>query len=135
MEYRDRTYSNSKDYETATLQDGHQIIGYVGGSGPLPMLEGLTWQGRIAYSKATASYHPYAYDDFTAEFALPYSFTAPAFAQTEQRWDVAPFVGFSFTPYAEPDPLIDPSHHASRPAMAAGATLDMIFYKNFGFAI
>jgi tetratricopeptide (TPR) repeat protein len=135
VEYRDRTYSNSKDYETATLQDGRQIIGYVGGSGPLPMLEGLTWQGRITYSKATASYHPYAYDDFTAEFALPYSFTAPAFAQTEQSWTVAPFVGFSFTPYAEPDPLIDPSITRLDRQWRAGATLDMIFYKNFGFAI
>ena len=135
IEYRDRTYSNSKDYETATLQDGHQIIGYVIGSGPLPMIAGLTWQGRITYSKATATYKPYAYNDFTAEFSLPYSFAAPSFAQTEQSWTVAPFVGLSYTPYGAPDPLIDPSITRLDRQWRGGITLDMIFYKNFGFAL
>ncbi|MBV9567282.1 MAG: hypothetical protein JO172_04020 [Hyphomicrobiales bacterium] len=135
VEYRNRDYRNSKDYENATLQDGHQIIGFVTGSGPLPIIAGLSWQGRISYSKVTASYRPYAYDDFTAEFALPYSFNAPAFAQTDRSWTVAPFLGFSFTPYDQPDPIVDPSITRLDRQWRAGATLDMTFFQNFGFAL
>jgi hypothetical protein len=135
VEYRNRNYRNSADYENATQQDGHQIIGYLTGSGPLPILAGLTWQGRISVAKDTASYRPYAYDDFSAEFALPYSFTAPAFAQTERAWTVAPFLGFSFTPYDQPDPVVDPSVTRLDRQWRAGATLDMVFFQNFGFAL
>jgi hypothetical protein len=135
VEYRDRNYRNSVDYDNATLQDGHQIIGYLTGSGPLPILAGLSWQGRLAASKNTASYQPYAYDDFSAEFALPYSFTAPAFAKTERPWTFAPFAGFSYIPYAEPDPLVDPSITRLDRQWRAGATLDMVFFQNFGFAL
>ena len=135
VEYRDRNYRNSTNYENATLQDGHQFIGYLTGSGPLPILAGLSWQGRLAAAKDTASYRPYAYDDFSAEFSLPYSFTAPAFAQTERAWTVAPFLGFSFTPYDQPDPVVDPSVTRLDRQWRAGATLDMVFFQNFGFAL
>jgi hypothetical protein len=135
VEYRNRDYRNSVDYENATQQDGHQIIGFLTGSGPLPILAGLSWQARLSATKDTASYKPYAYKDYTAEFALPYSFTAPAFAQTEQAWTVAPFLGFSFTPYDQPDPVVDPSITRLDRQWRAGATLDMIFFHNFGFAL
>ncbi|MBV8425602.1 MAG: hypothetical protein JOZ88_00010 [Hyphomicrobiales bacterium] len=135
VEYRNRDYRNSKDYVNATQQNGHQIIGFITGSGPLPILAGLSWQGRLSVSKDTASYQPYAYDDYTAELALPYSFTAPAFAQTERAWTVSPFLGFSFTPYAEPDPIVDPSITRLDRQWRAGATLDMVFFENFGFAL
>jgi tetratricopeptide (TPR) repeat protein len=134
-EYRNRDYRNSKDYETATLQNGHQIIGYLIGSGPMPMLTGLSWQSRISATKDTASYQPYAYNDFTFEFALPYSFAAPAFAKTERAWTVAPFFGYSFTPYAQPDPLVEPSVTRLDRTWRVGATLDMVYFENFGFAL
>jgi hypothetical protein len=135
VEFRNRDYRNSRDYENATQQDGHQIIGFVIGSGPLPFLAGLSWQGRASFTKDTASYKPYAYDDYTAELALPYSFAAPSFAQTDHSWTVAPFVGFSFTPYDQPDPIIDPSITRLDRQWRAGATLDMTFFSNFGFAL
>ena len=135
IEFRNRDYRNSKDYENATQQDGHQIIGFVIGSGSLPFMAGLGWQGRLAYTKDTASYRPYAYNDFTAEFALPYTFTAPAFAQTDRSWTIAPFAGYSFTPYREADPVIDPSITRLDRQWRAGATLDMTFFSNFGFAL
>ena len=95
------------------------------------LLAGLSLAGAPRLTKDTASYKPYAYNDFTAEFALPYSFTAPAFAQTERAWTVAPFVGFSFTPYNQPDPIVDPSITRLDRQWRAGATLDMIFYQEF----
>ena len=135
VEYRDRDYRNSKDYENATQQDGHQFIGYHHGLGSAPDRRGAELAGTPRATKDTASYKPYAYNDFTAEFALPYSFTAPAFAQTERAWTVAPFVGFSFTPYDQPDPIVDPSMTRLDRQWRAGATLDMSFFKNFGFAL
>ncbi|MBV9519233.1 MAG: hypothetical protein JO068_14050 [Hyphomicrobiales bacterium] len=135
VEYRSRDYRNSADYVNATQQNGHQLIGYLTGSGPLPFFTGLGWQGRLSVSKDAATYKPYAYDDYTAEFALPYSFAPPALAQTERSWTVAPFVGFSFTPYAQPDPIVDPSITRLDRQWRAGATLDTVFFENFGFAL
>ena len=134
-EYRDRVFRNSRDYPTASGQTGHAWIGYVTGSGPLPFLAGLSWQGRVAVSHDTASYRPYAYNDFSVDFSLPYAFTAPAFAQAQRTWTVAPFIGYSYTPYRKPDPIVDPTVTRLDRQWRVGATLDMSFFQNLGFAL
>jgi len=135
VEYRSRDFSNSSDYPTANLQTGHLWTGYVVGSGPLPVLAGLSWQARISYTQDEARYRPYAYNEFSIDFALPFSFTAPVFAQAEHEWIIAPFVGYSAIPYAEPDPLVDPNVTRHDRQWRVGTTLDMTFYKNIGFAV
>ncbi len=134
-EYRDREFRNSKDYPNATGQTGHQLIGFVSASGPLSFVSGLSWQGRIALTKDTASYRPYAYDDVSVDFSLPYAFTAPAFAQARRDWTVSPFVGYSHTAYRIPDPLVDPGVTRLDRQWRFGTTLDMSFFENFGFAV
>jgi hypothetical protein len=109
--------------------------GYVVGSGPLPVLAGLSWQARISYTQDEARYKPYAYNDFSIDFSLPFSFTAPAFAQAEHEWVIAPFIGYSTIPYAEPDPVVDPNVTRHDRQWRVGTTLDMTFYKNIGFAV
>jgi hypothetical protein len=133
-EFRDRRFDNSADYPNASGQTGDQWIGYALGSGPLPM-PGLTWQTRLAVTHSTAEYTPYAYDDFSADLSLPYTFAAPTFARTGANWVIAPFVGYSHTPYKEPDPIVDPSITRLDRQWRVGATLDMIFYQNVGFAM
>jgi tetratricopeptide (TPR) repeat protein len=135
VEYRGRDFRNSKDYPNAALQTGHQFIGYVIGSGPLPFLAGLSWQARLAASHDSARYKPYAYNDFSVDFSLPYAFMAPAFAQTSRDWTVAPFVGYSHTPYRQPDPIVDPFITRLDRQWRVGTTLDMTFYENVGFAL
>jgi hypothetical protein len=135
FEYRDRVFRNSKDYPNATGQTGHQFIGFMTASGPLPFLSGLTWQGRIALTKDTASYQPYAYNDFLIDFSLPYAFTAPAFAQARRNWTFAPFIGYSYTPYREPDPIVNPTVTRLDRQWRVGTTLDMSFFENVGFAM
>ena len=135
VEYRDRLFTNSFFYPDATGQDGHQLIGYVLGSGPLPMVSGLSWQGRLAITDATASYVPYAYDDVSIDFSLPYSFTAPVFAKTGRPWTFAPLIGYSHTPYREPDPIVNSAITRVDDQLRVGATLDMTFMQNLGVQI
>jgi len=135
VEYRDRQFRDSMDYPTASGQTGHQWIGYVTGSGPLTTIAGLSLQGRLAVTGATAEYQPYAYTDVSADASLPYSFTAPAFARTGHQWTIAPFAGFSYTPYAEPDPIVNPAVTRVDRQWRVGTTLDMTFYQNLGFAV
>jgi hypothetical protein len=134
-EYRGRDFRNSKNYPNATQQDGHQLIPYVTGSGPLSFLAGLSWQGRVSFTRDSASYRPYAYDDVSVDFSLPYAFTAPAFAQARRDWTVSPFIGYSHTAYRQPDSIVDPTVTRLDRQLRVGTTLDMSFFENFGFAL
>jgi hypothetical protein len=135
VEYRDRQFRNSFNYPTATFQTGHQWIGYVLGTGPLPMFPGLSWQARAALTGDTANYAPYSYTDISVDVALPYSFAAPSFAQTGLNWTFSPFLGYSYTPYKAPDPIVDPGVTRTDTQWRTGATLDMLFYKTLGVAL
>ncbi|SED12086.1 hypothetical protein SAMN05519104_2838 [Rhizobiales bacterium GAS188] len=135
VEYRDRQFRNSKDYPTATFQTGHQWIGYGVGSGPLPLLAGLSWAARLAYTHDTASYRPYSYNDLSLDVSLPYAFPAPAFSQSSRVWTVAPFAGYSHTPYRAPDPIVNPGITRLDRQWRVGTTLDMTFFENLGFAL
>ena len=77
VEFRNRWFYNSANYPTAAGQSGGQWIGYVFGSGLVSAAWGLSWQGRVSYTNSDASYGPYAFDDFSIDFGLPYSFAAP----------------------------------------------------------
>jgi hypothetical protein len=135
VEYRDRQFRNSTLYPTSTLQTGNQTIGYALGSGPLPMIGGLSWQGRIALTRDFAAYAPYSYNDVSVDVGLPYAFAAPAFAHSPANWTFAPFGGFSYTPYKEPDFIVNPSTTRLDRQWRAGVTLDMRFYQNVGFSM
>ena len=135
VEYRDRQFSNSSAYPTSSLQTGNQLIGYALGSGPLPMIAGLSWQGRLALTRDVAQYAPYSYNDLSVDLALPYSFAAPVFAQSPANWTFAPFVGYSHTAYKEPDFIVDPNSTRLDRQIRVGATLDMRFYQNVGLSM
>ncbi|MGD0564455.1 MAG: hypothetical protein ABSA66_15365 [Roseiarcus sp.] len=136
VEYRDRRFANSGDYPTSSLQTGNQWIGYAIGAGPLPMIAGLSWQARFAFTHDIATgYTPYSYNDASADLSLPYAFPAPAFARSGAPWTFAPFLGYSHTAYAAPDPIVNPVVTRLDQQWRAGATLDMTFYKNVGFAL
>jgi hypothetical protein len=135
VEFRNRWFYNSGNYPTASGQTGGQWIGYVFGSGLVSAPLGLSWQGRISVTDANASYQPYAFHDFSVDFGLPYSFAAPAFARTGSLWTLTPSVGFSYTPYAEPDPIVDPFTTRVDTQWRVGAVLDMTFYQRLGFSL
>ena len=70
--------------------------------------------------------------DFSIDVGLPYAFSAPAFAHTASLWTLTPAVGFSYTPYAAPDPIVDPFVTRVDRQWRVSAGLDMTFYKNLG---
>jgi hypothetical protein len=135
VEFRNRWFYNSANYPTADGQSGGQWIGYVFGSGLISAPLGLSWQGRVSYTDSDASYGPYAFHDFSIDFGLPYSFAAPAFAHTGSLWTITPSAGFSYTPYAEPDPIVTPFVTRTDRQWRVAGTLDATFYRNLGFSL
>lgn len=135
VEFRNRWFSNSTNYPTASGQSGGQWIGYVFGSGLVSAPWGLSWQERISFTDANATYRPYAFRDFSIDLGLPYAFAAPAFAHTGSLWTLTPTIGFSYTPYAEPDPIVDPFTTRVDRQWRVAATLDMTFYRSLGFTL
>jgi tetratricopeptide (TPR) repeat protein len=135
VEFRNRWFSNSANYPTAAGQSGGQWIGYVFGSGLISAPWGLSWQGRVSYTDSDASYGPYAFHDFSIDLGLPYSFAAPSFAHTGSVWTLTPSVGFSYTPYAIPDLIVDPFTTRTDRQWRVSGTLDTNFYRNIGFTL
>jgi tetratricopeptide (TPR) repeat protein len=135
VEFRNRYFYNSRNYPTAAGQSGGQWIGYVFGSGLLSAPLGLSWQGRVSYTESNASYGPYAFHDFSIDLGLPYSFAAPAFAHTGSVWTLTPSAGFSYTPYAIPDPIVAPFVTRRDKQWRVAGTLDTTFYHNIGFTL
>jgi tetratricopeptide (TPR) repeat protein len=135
VEFRQRYFYNSANYPTAAGQSGGQWIGYVFGSGLISAPWGLSWQGRLSYTDSSASYGPYAFHDFSIDAGLPYSFAAPAFAHTASLWTFTPAAGFSYTPYAIPDPIVSPFITRSDRQWRVSGTLDTSFYHNIGFTL
>jgi hypothetical protein len=135
VEFRNRWFYNSANYPTAEGQSGGQWIGYVFGSGLISAPWGLSWQGRVSYTDSDASYGPYAFHDFSIDLGLPYSFAAPAFAHTGSLWTLTPSVGFSYTPYAEPDPIVSSFITRTDKQWRVSGTLDTSFSHNLGFTL
>jgi hypothetical protein len=132
-EFRARSFSNSSLYPTASFQDGDQVIAALGASGTL-FTPNFGWQGRLSFTHDTASYHPFAYDQFGIELALPYQFVV-ALGTTSHTWTVAPFGSFFDVNYAAVDPFINPNVKRHDHLYRAGVTLDTKLYKDFGFAL
>jgi Tetratricopeptide repeat len=135
VEFRNRWFYNSSNYPTAEGQSGGQWIGYVFGSGLLSAPLGLSWQGRVSYTHSSASYDPYAFQDFSIDLGMPYAFAAPSFAHTGAVWTLTPSVGLSYTPYAEADPIVSPFTTRTDRQWRVAGTLDAPFYKNLGFTL
>ena len=135
VEFRERYFYNSENYPTAGGQSGGQWIGYVFGSGLISAPWGLSWQGRVSYTDLDATYGPYAFHDFSIDAGLPYSFAAPSFAHTGSLWTFTPAAGFSYTPYAIPDPIVTPFVTRTDRQWRVSGTLDTSFYHNIGFTL
>ena len=135
VEFRNRWFYNSENYPTASGQTGGQWIGYVFGSGLVSAPLGLSWQGRISFTDANASYQPYAFHDFSVDFGLPYSFAAPL-SRTRVRFGRSRPRSASRTP-PMPNPTRSSIPLATRvdTQWRVAAVLDMTFYQNLGFTL
>ena len=135
VEFRNRWFYNSENYPTASGQSGGQWIGYLFGTGLVSAPLGISWQGRLSFTDANASYKPYGFRDVSVDLGLPYAFAAPAFAQTASLWTLTPAVGFSYTPYDAADFIVDPFVTRVDRQWRVSATLETTFYKSLGFTL
>ena len=109
VEFRDRRFYNPAQLSHRQRAKRGPMDRLSSGAGSIASVSGLGWQTRLALTSAGATYTPYAYTDISVDFGLPYSFAAPAFAHTAGPWVFTPAVGYSYTPYRAPDPIVDPN--------------------------
>ena len=132
LEYRDRRYTNSVPYPTASDQSGHQWTGSLAASGMTP-ITGLRWQARLSNSRTTTTLDALSYRQSGIEFALPYEFEG-FFGQAGRLWTLAPSVSFTDTKYGAPYFIVDPFITRRDRQWSVGTILDMSLWRDIGFA-
>ena len=133
VEYRNRRFSNSGNYPAASLQTGTLSIASLSVGGPMPV-EGVSWQTRLSYTGAHASYRPFSYSQLGVEVSLPVEFEGPA-AFSARKWTFAPFASYYRTSYRAADPLVDAQVRRGDSEYHVGATLDTRLWGDAGLAV
>jgi tetratricopeptide (TPR) repeat protein len=105
VEDRQRNFSNSLNYPTASLQTSNLITAAVTSDlafGP------LHWTTRVGFDNNRAIFNFNSYNHYAIDMAFPYAFVLPLFGAPHQ-FVVAPTVGYAWADYAAPDPIVDPN--------------------------
>ncbi len=129
-EFRHRDFGNSRNYPTANQQDGNLwSAGVLLGS---PLQGALRWQTRAAYvdNETRDRFDYYGYRQAVVDVALPFDFTGP---WGDRPWTLTPYVGFTYTQYDAPNPLVDPKVRRRDEEWRVGAGIDLPVYQNIGF--
>ncbi|HEX2554967.1 MAG TPA: outer membrane beta-barrel protein [Microvirga sp.] len=129
-EYRRRDFGNSRDYPTATQQEGDLwTAGLVAGS---PLGGPLRWQARAAYvdNETQERFRFFGFRQANVDVALPFDFTGP---WGDRPWTLTPYAGFSYTDYDAPNRAVDPRVSREDREWRVGAGIDLPLYQNIGF--
>jgi hypothetical protein len=129
VEFRHRSFDNSPLYRTATQQNGDLwTAGIVGGS---PLHGTLRWQARAAFvhNDTQDRFRYFGFDQATFDLGLPFDFAGP---WGERPWTLTPLVGFSYTDYDAPNPLVDPRVRREDTEWRVGAGIDLPVFQNVG---
>jgi hypothetical protein len=70
-----------------------------------PIYSGLSFQSRVVYAHADASFNPFGYDSYAGDIWLPWNFSPLGDGRT---WTLTPTAGFTTWQYSAPDPTVDP---------------------------
>jgi hypothetical protein len=132
-EYRHRRYSDHPDnFPTASQQNGNLWSGLASAVVPLPLDARLVV--RAAYNDNASVQRFYSYRQVMLDAALPIEFQPPL-PDIPRRWTLAPFVAWTATDYAAPNPVIDPRIARSDRELRYGVSLDMPLRENLGVAV
>jgi hypothetical protein len=74
-----------------------------------PIYSGLSFQSRVVYAHADASFNPFGYDSYAGDIWLPWNFSPLGDGRI---WTLTPTAGFTTWQYSAPDPTVDPLNTA-----------------------
>jgi hypothetical protein len=89
----------------------------------------LTTRGSYDVNRAIFSYN--SYDRWSLDIGLPFEFNVPIAGMSHQIV-FTPTGGVSYTPYRQPNPLVDPFTNRLDRETRVGGILDIQIYQNFG---
>jgi hypothetical protein len=132
VEYRHRTFYDSADFPISDQQTGGLLTVAVRGAGGVAT--NVQWFARLAFDQNTTDNPAFgfnSYNDWTADFGLPISFTLPWHNETRQIV-ITPTVGAGHADYAMADPSVDPGIVRRDQDWRVGGLVDVQVYRNYG---
>jgi tetratricopeptide (TPR) repeat protein len=130
VEVRQRRFSNSFEYRTASEQTGR-----LWSSGVLlqaALAPAIRVAARLAYSSNDARRDYNSYDQVSFDLGFPVEFAGP---WGGRPWGFVPSVGFAATRYDIPNPVIDPRVTRRDSEWRVGALLDVPVHEAIGLGI
>jgi tetratricopeptide (TPR) repeat protein len=128
VEDRNRTFSDSLDYPTASQQTGNLLTAAVTTDlafGP------VHWTTRVGYDENQAVFDFNSYKRYSIDLAFPYAFALSVFGRPHQ-FVVAPTAGYSRADYFAPYPIVDPNIVRHDNEQRYGVIFDAQIYNNIG---
>ena len=98
-----QSFRNLTLYPLASGQNGPLQTYGLQASGPV--VSSLSFQTRVVYAHADATFNPFGYNSYAADLWLPWNFSPLGDGRT---WTLTPTAGFTQWQYNAPDPAIDP---------------------------
>jgi tetratricopeptide (TPR) repeat protein len=129
VEGRHRSFFDSVNFPTASEQTGDFLSsGVVTDLRLTSQLRGVV---RAGYDENQAIFAYNSYKRYSIDLAFPFAFTLPIFGQLHQ-FVVAPTLGYSWSNYAAPNAIIDPTMLRNDSEQRYGAIFDAQIYDNVG---
>ncbi|HVL73954.1 MAG TPA: tetratricopeptide repeat protein [Beijerinckiaceae bacterium] len=130
VEVRERRFSNSFEYRTASEQTGRLWSGGVLVQAALaPQIRAVA---RLAYGNNDARRDYNSYDQVSVDLGFPIEFAGPSGGRP---WALVPSIGFTNTRYDIPNPVIDPRIVRRDSEWRVGALLDVPIHEAIGLGV
>jgi tetratricopeptide (TPR) repeat protein len=127
-ETRHRTFYDSNNFPTSSQQTGNLSTVAMATEFRYGFFH-LTTRGSYSVNRAIFNYN--SYDSWSLDIGLPLEFNL-AIAGMSHQIVFTPTGGLSYTPYRQPNPLIDPFTNRLDRETRVGGILDIQVYQNFG---
>jgi tetratricopeptide (TPR) repeat protein len=127
-ETRHRTFYDSNNFPTSSQQTGNLSTVAVATELRYGFFH-LTTRGSYSVNRAVFNYN--SYDSWSLDVGLPLEFNL-AIAGMSRQIVFTPAAGVSYTPFRQPNPLIDPFTNRLDRETRLGGILDIQVYQNFG---
>lgn len=118
-------------YTVSTLASGDVLTGYMGAS--YRLAERITFNGRVAYTRANTFYAPQNSDQVDVQAMLNFEIQPPS-PLTPRNWTIAPYGRFTHLTFDAANPLVNPFTKRLDAMWIGGVALDAPVTENFGFA-
>jgi tetratricopeptide (TPR) repeat protein len=128
VEQRRRRFFDSDNFATSSQQTGDLMTAAVAAELRYGILH---WTTRLAYDQNRAVFSFNSYDRWSIDVGVPIEFNVPI-AGLGHQIVFTPAAGYSYTPFRDPNPIVDPFTTRRDNEVRLGAIVDFQIYQNFG---